>query len=289
MTPTQPITVFGATGRIGQELLCRLAQAQVPTIAVTRELAKAIPLPAVEWRVADLGDRASLYPVLAGSRAVFLLSGHSPSFVEEQANAIDVAQELAVPHLVKLSSGAAAKDSASPVARQHGQVEEHLRAARLAWTLLRPEGFMQNWLGPWAKTVQHERRIYEATGEGQRPYLDLRDIADVACAILTDPAPHAGRTYALTGGEALSYGQVAVALGAAIGAEVAFVPITAAEARQRLTQKGLPLGVIHTLLDYAEAQRTGQAAHVSPAVADILHRPARTVAAFLGEHAAWFR
>ncbi len=288
MTTTPALTVFGASGRLGQLLLRHLSAAGIPTLAVTRDLARATPLPAVQWVQADMADPASLAPVLQESRTVFLLSNYSPSLVTEQLNVLKVAQRYGQAHVVKLSSGAADSAATAPIARAHGQVEAVLRASGLAWTLLRPEGFMQNWLTGLARAVQHERRIYEATGEGRRPYLDARDVAEVAYVILTNPAPHAKQTYTLTGDEALSYGQVASIISHILGEPVTFVSQTPADARQRLAGFGVPTGVIDTLLDYAESQRSGLAARVSPAVATLLNRPARTVAAFIQEHRQHF-
>lgn len=43
------ITIFGATGKIGRELIQFLSTVHIPTIAVTRDKTKAISLPLEEW------------------------------------------------------------------------------------------------------------------------------------------------------------------------------------------------------------------------------------------------
>lgn len=73
----QHITVFGATGRIGSELLNFLSQAHIPTIAITRQLNKAKNTPFIEWIEADMADKESLHKTMAANSSVFLLSGHS--------------------------------------------------------------------------------------------------------------------------------------------------------------------------------------------------------------------
>lgn len=101
--------------------------------------------------------------------------------MEEQNNVIEVAKTSGVAHLVKLSSGALDEHfyiPHSPIAQVHGEIESLLKASGVPWTILRPNGFMQNWLGELAQTVKSERKIYEATGEGKRAYIDIRDIAE---------------------------------------------------------------------------------------------------------------
>ena len=48
--------------------------------------------------------------------------------------------------------------------------------------------------------------MYSASGDGRIPFLDTRDIAAVAAAVLGGEG-HVGETYVLTGPEAISYRQ----------------------------------------------------------------------------------
>ena len=224
------ITVFGATGKIGAALLGFLSQAGVPVIAVTRDKSKTVDKPFVEWVEADMNNPESLYGTMATSKAVFLVSGMGENFVQSQSNVIEVAKEQGVAHFVKLSS--AAVDENSPfyipnsfIAKVHGQIETLLKASGIEWTILQPNGFMQNWLGELSQTVKKERKIYEATGDGKRAYIDIRDIAEVAFKVLTEPGNHINKTYLLTGGEAVNYRQVASTISHVTGEEVTFIPL----------------------------------------------------------------
>ncbi|SKC98346.1 Uncharacterized conserved protein YbjT, contains NAD(P)-binding and DUF2867 domains [Chitinophaga ginsengisegetis] len=287
-------TVFGATGKIGRALLGFLSQAQMPTIAVTRDLGKAEPLPFVEWVAADMSRPETLPAALKNSAAIFLVSGMGTSFVEEQHNVITAAKAAGVKNFVKLSSAAAGKSSPahivqSAIGRSHKEVEELLKASGLNWTILQPTGFMQNWLGEFSKRVKEERGIYEATGDGRRAYIDLRDIAEVAFTVLKEPAKHAGQTYILTGDEALNYWQLADIIGEVIHHKVTYVPLTLEEARERMEMKGMPQWAIQTFMAYTEVQRNGDAAYVSSDVQQVLGKPARTTAAFFADYAEWFK
>ncbi|SEW39605.1 NmrA family NAD(P)-binding protein [Chitinophaga arvensicola] len=288
------VTVFGATGKIGTALLHYLSQAEVPVIAVTRDSAKAFPLPFITWKTADMGTLSSLPATMENSSAVFLVSGMSINFIAEQGNVITAAKAAGVNHIVKLSSASAGKSSPphiveSAIGSSHKAVEDLLRASGVDWTILQPTGFMQNWLGEFAQKIKDERRIYEATGDGKRAYIDLRDIAAVAFTVLQEPAKHAGQTYILTGDEALNYWQVATLISNVLQEEVTYVPLTIAAAKERMEQKGMPAWAVQTFLAYAEVQRNGDAAYVSGDVAAVLQQPARTAAGFFEEYAKWFK
>lgn len=285
----QQVTIFGATGKIGSEILGSLSAAGTDTIAVTRDLSKARELPFVKWMQADMSNLDSLGSVLENSRTIFLLSGHSNAFVQEQSNVVVAARAQGVEHIVKLSSGAADKNSSFHVARVHGEVEEFIKDNGIAYTFLRPNGFMQNWLGDLAQSVKQERKIYDAAGDGKRAYIDLRDIAEVAFRVLMEPEKHAFGTYLLTGGEAVNYEQIAAAISLAIGENVEFVALTIEQARQRMEAKGLPSFVIHSLLAYAQDQRDGKTAFVTNAVPEILGKPARSVGDFAKDYVGFFR
>ncbi|WP_288429365.1 NmrA family NAD(P)-binding protein [uncultured Spirosoma sp.] len=282
------ITLFGATGKIGIEVLQLLSDAKVNTRAVTRNTQKAVSLPYINWVEADMNDPVSLEPTIDAGQCLFLLSPMSEHMVRQQINVIEVARRKAAAHIVKLSSGAVDVNASQPIARAHGQIEAALHHSDLNWTMLRPNGFMQNWLGELAHTVRHERTIYETTGDGKRAFIDLRDIAAVAYTILTQPREHRHKAYFLTGGEAVSYRQLANCIARTIGQPVTYIDLEPDQARQRMAQKGMPSWLIDTVLAYAQEQRNGQADVVSDAVPLILAKPARTMEAFIAEHARQF-
>ncbi|MBV8256057.1 MAG: NmrA family NAD(P)-binding protein [Chitinophaga sp.] len=283
------ITVFGASGNIGSLLIQLLSKAQIETIAVTRDRKTATGLPFIHWVQADISQKESLYATMENSKAVFLLSGNSPTAVEDQINVIDVAKEMAIKHIVKLSSGAADPSSILYIPRIHGQVEHYLITSGIHYTMLRPNGIMQNWLGEIANTVRKERKFYEATGDGKRAHVDRRDIADVAFACLTAPETHFDKIYLLTSDKAVSYFDVATAISNAINEKVTYCPISIAQAKQHMEEKNMPAALIETFLAYDSAQRNGETEIVTNCVNTILGYPARTLEDFAAEYATYFK
>jgi len=284
------ITVTGSTGTIGSELVRLLSEAGAPTRALLRDWRKARSLPGVVWAQADLADARLLEPALAGTTRLFLLTGNAPGFGQIQIEVIRAAERLGVEHIVKLSALGASRHSRSSIAREHWEVEQVLQQARVGWTILRPHAFMQNWLGEVAETVRTEGAIYSPIGDGRVPFIDARDIAEVAREVLLHPEAHAGQKYFLTGGEAVGYAEVAAAIEEAIGRPVVYRPISMEEARARMEARGTPPALIDAMLAIAEYQRAGgPTSLVSDKVQRILGRRPRTIRDFARDYADHFR
>ena len=283
------ITVFGATGKIGSDLLQLLSQSKIETVAVTRNIENAIQLPFVRWIQADMSNKQSLFDTMKNSCSVFLLSGHSPDFVIEQNNVIEVAKELNIKHIVKLSSGAADKNSEFHIPKTHGEVEESLQLSGIHYTMLRPNGIMQNWLGDIATEIKKERKFHEATGDGKRSHVDRRDIAEVAFKCLIEAEKHCDKIYFLTSDKAVSYHEIAETISNAIKEKVEYVAISLEEARLEMKRKGMPHALIETFISYDHAQRNGQTETISDSVRTILGKPARTLENFFNDYIHYFK
>ncbi|HEX6939584.1 MAG TPA: SDR family oxidoreductase [Longimicrobiales bacterium] len=284
------ITVTGSTGTIGSTLVPILSDAGASVRAVLRDIRRARPIPGVVWAQADLADDRLREPALAGTTRLFLLTGNEEGFGELQIAVIRAAEAFGVRHVVKLSALGASDHSKSAIGREHWVVEQALRGTSMAWTILRPHAFMQNWLGDVAASVRAEGVIRAPIGDGRVPFIDTRDIAEVAARILLDPAPHAGRKYTLTGGEAVGYDDVAAAISDAIGRPVVYRPISMDEARSRMEARGVPGFLVDAQLAIAAYQKAGgPTAQVSGDVERILGRPPRTIRDFARDYADAFR
>jgi len=267
-----------------------LAAAEAPVRAVARSVAKASALPGVVRCAADLGDARALPAVLAGTARLFLLTDNQAGFAKLQIEIVRAAEALGVGHVVKLSALGASHHSKSWIGIEHREVEDALERTSLRWTILRPHAFMQNWLGDVAESVRTGGVIESPIGEGRVPFIDARDIAAVAAAILLHPEGHEGRRYVLTGGEAVGFGDVAAALAKATGRDVVYRPITMEEARARLERKGVAREQIDAQLAIAVYQRDGgPTAIVSEDVPKILGRPPRTIDDFAADYRDVFR
>jgi uncharacterized protein YbjT (DUF2867 family) len=105
-------------------------------------------------------------------------------------------------------------------------------------------------------------------GDGRVSAVAQDDIADVAVAVLTDPVPHDGVTYDLTGPEALSLAEVAGALTKASGTDRVFAyhPETIDEAYASRAGYGAPDWQVDAWVSTYTAIAAGEMAAVSDAV-----------------------
>lgn len=278
------ITVTGSTGTIGSELVRLLSGANVPVRAISRDASKTQSLPGVAWTRADLFDDRLRESAIAGTARLFLLTDNARGFADLQIRVIREAESLGVAHVVKVSALGASAHSRSWIAREHRFVEDVLEKTALTWTLLRPHAFMQNWLDD-AESVRNRGRIESPIGDARVPFIDARDVAAVGARALLDPQEHARQKYALTGGEAVSYSDVAAAIASATAKDVSHHPITMDEARGNLERRGLHSDHVDALMAILTYQREGGPTElVSPAVERILGRPPRTVREFARDY-----
>jgi uncharacterized protein YbjT (DUF2867 family) len=117
-----------------------------------------------------------------------------------EADAIETARRTGVKHVVKHSNTGAATEQIT-LPRWHRAGEMLLERSGMAWTFVRPTGFMTNALG-WAGMIKAQGAVY-APGDGKPSLVDPRDIAAAAVKALTESG-HEGQAYDVTGHEALS-------------------------------------------------------------------------------------
>jgi uncharacterized protein YbjT (DUF2867 family) len=116
--------------------------------------------------------------------------------------------------------------------------------------------------------------------------VDIRDIAAVAVAALTEPG-HKGKTYTITGPAAITHSEIAAALSAATGKQIVFVDVPPAAFRASL-EGVLPDWQLDGLLEDYEHYVRGEAAVVLPTVAEITGEEPRDIARFARDYADRF-
>jgi len=280
------ILVTGATGTLGSELVKQLSEAGERVRALVRNPEKAHKLAKnVEVIQADLEKPETLAPAFAGVDKVFVLSNY-PSIVVVERNAYAAAKAAGVKHIVKLSGRHTNADpfSGTAVAKWHNESEHRLQSLGIPWTILRPGSWASNFL---QMVDRQNSAIFLPVGDGKDSFLDPRDLAACAVELLTT-AGHDGRIYEVTGGEDLTYSEIADKLSAAIGKKVTFQNIPEEAARQGLLASGLPAPVVESLVTFFGLVRNGKIYPPTSAVADLLGRQPRSFDEWARDHAAAF-
>ena len=141
---------------------------------------------------------------------------------------------------------------------------------------------MQGLLG-FRDSIASQGRFFAAAGEARVSIVDVRDIAAVAAFALARNG-HEGKSYDLTGPEALTHTELASQLSKALGKQITFVDIPEAAMRDALLGFGLPEWQADGLIeDYAHYRR-GEASGVCATVQDVTGAAPRTFQKFAAEH-----
>lgn len=278
------ILVTGATGNIGRELVRTLHAAGADVLAGST---RGVDVEGVPGRRVDFTDTATLTDAFHNIDRLFLLFPLVPDKLDLARNAVEAARAAGVRYILR-SSGAGA-DTGSPVAlsRLQGEVDAVIAGSGIDWTVIRPSNFMQNIITLFGGMVR-SGTLYLPHADGRSGYIDVRDIAGAAAAILSDPAPHAGRAYPLTGPEALSVGDIAAQLSAALGRDIRYVPVDEDSAVAAMRERGSDPWMIAMITSLNRAIAGGDLAGLTDDARRLLGREPRRFADFAREHAgAW--
>lgn len=108
----------------------------------------------------------------------------------------------------------------------------------VSWTILRPSQFMQMYLFE-PPSVARNKALIRPMGAAKLSPIDIEDIAKIAVALLRQGG-HEGRSYDMTGPEALSMADVAEQISQAVGDGIPYLDIAPEHYRQALDQAGAP-------------------------------------------------
>lgn len=282
------ILVTGATGKVGSEVVRQLAAAGAQVRAFVRDPEKAkAKLGGVELAAGDLARPETLAAALRGVEKLYLLPPLVPTMTELEALAIEQARRAGVKHVVKHSNMGAQHEPGLTLPRWHRAGEKRIEASGMAWTFVRPTGFMSNALA-WAGSIKSQGVVYGNGGDGKMSVVDPRDIAAVAVKALTEPG-HENKAYSITGPEALSQAQIAEKLSAATGKPIQYVDLPPETAREGMLKAGLPPRLVEGLSQLVGAVRAGRMTGATPELERLLGRKPRTFDEWARENAAAFQ
>jgi len=274
------ILITGATGSNGSELLKRLSALGVPLRAMVRSASRQPNdlSRGVEFATADFNDDESIARVLEGIERAFLVTNSTERAEEQQLRFVERARAAGVRQIVYLSQLHAARNSPVRFLHYHAVVEDAIAASGMTFTHLRPNLYMQGLLG-FRSSIQAEGRVMAPAGDVPVSIVDVRDIAAVAAAALTQNG-HDRKIYDITGPESLTHAQLASQLSEALGKAITFVDIPESAMRSALLSFGFPEWQADGLVeDYAHYRR-GEASAVSRTVQEVTGTPARNFRQF---------
>jgi NAD(P)H dehydrogenase (quinone) len=268
-----PLGITGSTGRLGGRVARRLAAAGAGQRLLVRDPSRAPVLPGVEIAVASYDDPQASAEALQGIETLLMVSAaEAPDRVRHHTTFIDAVVAAGVTRVVYTSFYGAAPDATFTLARDHWATEEYVRASGLEYAILRDNLYLDFFLllaGP-------DGVIRGPAGGGRVAGVALDDIADAVVAVLLDPAPHDGRTYSLTGPEALTLGEVAAVL-SRYGKTVSYHAETIAEAYASRESYGAPQWQLDAWVSTYTAIASGEMEGVTPDIPRLTGHPATSL------------
>lgn len=272
-------------GKVGSEAARQLAARNVPARVLVRDQTKAAALTqaGVEVVQGDLTDATSIRSALENISSVILVS---PAVPAQELSVVDIATQTGVEHIVKITSKASAD---SPIARRRDQttIEDGIIASGLAYTFLRNNAYMQNFL-MLAPSIRETGSFGASVGDGRVGMVDTRDVAAVVAEIAAAPTMHVGATYWPSGPESLTYTDAAAVLTRVLGRDITYHSLTPGEQTQAMIDAGLPERVAQMNAQALSLFAEGDSEWITDDVSRIASRPPICFEQFVTDHVAAF-
>lgn len=235
----------------------------------------------------DFFDPATWPEALAGVDALFLLFPLPGNRAAREAIIpfLDAAERAGCRHVVYVSVFGADRARFIP----HHKVEAALRASTMSWTVLRCSFFMQNLhrtISTHGVDITDHGELFIPAGRGETSFIDARDAAEVAAAVLREPERHRNEVYHLTGPAPLTMTEVAAELSAALGHPVRYTAPGLVTFARRLRRRGVGWDSVGFMAVVYTLTRLGLNQQVTGQVESLLGRPPRPLSTFLAD-SAW--
>ncbi|HEV3465021.1 MAG TPA: SDR family oxidoreductase [Actinomycetota bacterium] len=279
MPTTEVIAVTGATGGLGGRVARRLADRGARQRLIVRDPARAPELAGAEVAAGSYDDPEGLRRAFQGASTLFMVSAsEDPDRRRLHANVVDAAGDAGVERIVYTSFYGAAPECTFTFGRDHWHAEQHIKASGLRHTCLRDNlyiDFLPLLVGP-------DGVIRGPAGDGRVAAVSRDDIADVAAAVLLDDGGrHDGRTYDMTGPEALTMDEIAGELSRATGRRITYHNETLEEAYASRAHYGAPDWEVAGWVTTYAAIANGDLDQVSGDVEAVSGHPPMSLAEFL--------
>jgi uncharacterized protein YbjT (DUF2867 family) len=277
------VLVTGAGGNVGREVVRELAARGVAYRAavVNDQDATRVPDLGGEHVQFDFTNPATFGPAFGGVTKLFLMRPPAIANIERDMKpAIDYAVATGVRQIVFLSLLGAEKIRIVP----HAKVEELVMASGVPYTFLRCAFFMQNLDTTHRQDLVENSDIFIPAGKGRTSFIDVRDIGAAAAIALTEPG-YDNTAIPLTGGDALSYAEVAEMMTDVLERPITYSNPSPLSFARRFRARGYERGYISVMEGIYLTTRFGMADTITPDAVAMLGRPTITMRRYIEDYA----
>jgi NAD(P)H dehydrogenase (quinone) len=275
------VIVTGASGHLGRlvadALLESLDPADVVLVSRHPQALRDLAERGATVRHGDFDEPGSLTKAFeGGDRALVISTLAVGRRAAQHRAAIEAAAAAGVGHVVYTSfPNPVPGHPVGPIATEHGETEDLLKASGLDWTILRNATYAELQVMPGALAVAGGK-LYTNAGSGLLVPVSRQDCAAAAATVLATDG-HAGKTYDITGPEALSQDQLAEVLSEVSGRRVQVVSLSDRKLTWGLMRYGAAKPVARAIVAFGKAVREGYYSLVDPEVSQLIGREPRTL------------
>ncbi len=219
------ILITGATGKTGSATAKSLGEKGETFRALIRNEEKKEGIESLggEVVIGSIENTEVVNQSMQGVKTVLVLLPNSESQLALEKQLVDSAKQAGVERIVKMSSIEATPDATSPIPKLHLESEEYIKQSGLAWTMIKPNFYMQNLLAS-AGTIKEQGKIFLPMGDGKTGMIDTTDVGKVLAKVLSEDG-HESMNHEITGPEILSFYEVAEIFSQVLGKQVDYVDV----------------------------------------------------------------
>lgn len=284
----------GAVGRVITELLLKQGKPVRAMVRNEDERAQHLRDIGAEVVVGNLLDLDSMHKAIAGCERMYFGMSVSDAYLEATVLAAAVAKHHGVKAFINmsqmtLSQMSITETTASPQHKLQWLSEQALNWSGLPVVHVRPtvllEGFF---LVLTPDSVRKSNQIRLPFGEGKTSPVAVEDVARVIAALLTNPKPHIGKIYNLTGPRSENMDFYAQEYSKALGRTITYEDIPVEAWRKQLLELRLPVHLVNHLATMADLHRAGRYDRMSDDVLTLTGQRPLGMQDFVRKNAAAF-
>jgi len=295
-----PILVTGAAGEVGgigrNVTAALLAKGHKVRAMVRREdeRAEALRQLGADVVLGDLTDLNAMHRVIDGCKRIYFGMSVSAAYLEATMNTAAVARHHGVEAFVNMSQMTVSQMSItettnSPQHKLHWLSEQALAWSGLPVITVRPTVFLEGFFLRFvAAGVRRSDELVLPMGAGKTSPISATDVARVVAALLTNPNPHIGQVYNLTGPESANLEHYAGEFSKALGRSIRYKDVPVDAWGKKLLEAGLPAHLVNHVSAMASLNAQGRYDRLTEDVLKITGTPAMSVREFVASHAATF-
>ena len=198
------IVVVGANGRQGQAAIRKLLDEGFSIRALLRKAAKASSLlkdERVEIVEGDLSRPESLVHLLDNAYGLFIVLPYTHQAIEYGNTLLELVSKSHLEHIVYSSVGGAERYDKVDHFRDKKAIEDKLKATGIAYTILRPAGYMDEFAHPKSiRFIVGLMRLY-LSKQSRFQLIAVQDIGRFVAIAFSDPEQFKNRELEIAGDE----------------------------------------------------------------------------------------